>query len=94
MDTVIKFLSAGLAVMFCLALILALENIYRLKESTKAWIQVTCTVGMFTLGSVWVSQSETGIEAFARMLVLVFGTVGLNYVLYPPTAPGNSADME
>lgn len=93
MDTAMKFLRAGLVTTFCLVLVLALEHAHRLKESTKAWIQLVYVVGMFTLGPMWIAQGEIGIEAIAKMLVLVFGMVGLNYVLHPPTGPDDSMDI-
>jgi len=93
MDTAMKFLKAGLVTTFCLVLILALENAHRLKESTKAWIQLVYVVGMFTLGPMWIVQGEMGIEAVAKMLVLVLGMMGLDYVLHPPTGPDDSMDI-
>ena len=77
----------------CFAIIVALENAHRLKESTKEKIQVIFFLGTLLLGPLWLSHEDPGILTIAKMMVLIFGNIGLSGILRPPAGPNDSMDL-
>lgn len=77
----------------CLAIIVALENAHRLKESIKERIQVVFFLGTLILAPLWLSREDPGILTIAKMMVLVFGNIALSGILRPPMGPDDSMDL-
>lgn len=92
MDYATKIGLSILSAACCLAIIFALDNAHRLKESTKEKVQVAFFLGTLILGPLWLSHEDPGILSIAKMMVLVFGNIGLASILRTPTGPSDSMD--
>lgn len=93
MDYATKFGLSVLCALCCLAIVFALDNAHRLKESTKEKVQIAFFLGTLILGPLWLSHEDPGIVTIAKMMVLVFGNIGLSSILRTPTDPNDSMDL-
>ena len=93
MDYATKLGLSVLCATCCLAIVLALDNAHRLKESTKEKIQVIFFLGTLLLGPLWLSHEDPGILTIAKMMVLVFSNIALAGILRPPIGPNDSMDL-